>query len=152
MVRLLHRESLSSRSFPPPTAYLLSRNVRIEEDLSWTSSSNSPQREATRPESSCLLRAPFGKEPQTGERDPPKVSQETLAAMVGATRVQGALPSGWGGFWGQPCVCSDLARLAMALRQHLSPLPRRAAGAGVSASVRARSGSSSPAAESCRRS
>jgi CRP-like cAMP-binding protein len=78
MVRLLHREPEFAELF---TAYLLSRNVRIEEDLVDQLFNSSEKRLAR----ILLLLAQFGKE---SRRDTviPKVSQETLAAMVGTTR------------------------------------------------------------------
>jgi len=78
MVRLLHREPEFAELF---IAYLLSRNVRIEEDLVDQLFNSSEKRLAR----ILLLLAHFGKEPRP-ERVIPKVSQETLAAMVGTTR------------------------------------------------------------------
>lgn len=78
MVRLLHREPEFAELF---TAYLLSRNVRIEEDLVDQLFNSSEKRLAR----ILLLLAHFGKEPRP-ESVIPKVSQETLAAMVGTTR------------------------------------------------------------------
>ena len=78
MVRLLHREAEFAEVF---TAYLLSRNVRIEEDLVDQLFNSSEKRLAR----ILLLLAQFGKEPRP-ESVIPKVSQETLAAMVGTTR------------------------------------------------------------------
>jgi CRP/FNR family cyclic AMP-dependent transcriptional regulator len=77
MVRLLHREPEFAELF---TAYLLSRNVRIEEDLVDQLFNSSEKRLAR----VLLLLAHFGKDSRP-ERIP-KVSQETLAAMVGTTR------------------------------------------------------------------
>jgi CRP-like cAMP-binding protein len=78
MVGLLHREPEFAELF---IAYLLSRNVRIEEDLVDQLFNSSEKRLARL----LLLLAHFGKE---SEPEPvvPKVSQETLAAMVGTTR------------------------------------------------------------------
>ena len=78
MVSLLHNEAEFAESF---TAYLLSRNVRIEEDLVDQLFNSSEKRLAR----TLLLLAQFGKESRP-ETVIPKVSQETLAAMVGTTR------------------------------------------------------------------
>ena len=78
MIDLLHREPEFAESF---TAYLLSRNVRIEEDLVDQLFNSSEKRLAR----TLLLLAHFGKESKP-ETVIPKVSQETLAAMVGTTR------------------------------------------------------------------
>jgi CRP/FNR family transcriptional regulator, cyclic AMP receptor protein len=78
MVRLLHREPEFAELF---MTYLLSRNVRIEEDLVDQLFNSSEKRLAR----ILLLLAHFGKEPRP-ETVIPKVSQETLAAMVGTTR------------------------------------------------------------------
>jgi CRP/FNR family transcriptional regulator, cyclic AMP receptor protein len=78
MVNLLHREPEFTELF---AAYLLSRNVRIEEDLVDQLFNSSEKRLAR----ILLLLAHFGKESRP-ESVIPKVSQETLAAMVGTTR------------------------------------------------------------------
>ncbi len=78
MVRVLHQDPEFAELF---TAYLLSRNVRIEEDLVDQLFNSSEKRLAR----ILLLLAHFGKEPRP-EIVIPKVSQETLAAMVGTTR------------------------------------------------------------------
>jgi CRP/FNR family cyclic AMP-dependent transcriptional regulator len=78
MVGLLHREPEFAELF---IAYLLSRNVRIEEDLVDQLFNSSEKRLAR----ILLLLAHFGKESRP-ESVIPKVSQETLAAMVGTTR------------------------------------------------------------------
>jgi CRP/FNR family transcriptional regulator, cyclic AMP receptor protein len=78
MVRVLHQEPEFAELF---TAYLLSRNVRIEEDLVDQLFNSSEKRLAR----ILLLLAHFGKESRP-ESVIPKVSQETLAAMVGTTR------------------------------------------------------------------
>jgi CRP-like cAMP-binding protein len=78
MVGLLHKEPEFAETF---TAYLLSRNVRIEEDLVDQLFNSSEKRLAR----VLLLLAHFGKESRP-ESVIPKVSQETLAAMVGTTR------------------------------------------------------------------
>jgi CRP-like cAMP-binding protein len=61
--------------------YLLSRNIRIEEDLVDLLFNSSEKRLAR----VLLLMANFGKE---GKAEPviPKISQETLAEIVGTTR------------------------------------------------------------------
>jgi CRP/FNR family transcriptional regulator, cyclic AMP receptor protein len=78
MVSLLHTEPRFSEHF---TTYLLSRNIRIEEDLVDQLFNSSEKRLAR----TLLLLANFGKE---GKSEPviPKISQETLAGMVGTTR------------------------------------------------------------------
>jgi len=78
MVRLLHQEPEFAELF---TAHLLSRNVRIEEDLVDQLFNSSEKRLAR----ILLLLAHFGKESRP-ETVIPNVSQETLAAMVGTTR------------------------------------------------------------------
>jgi CRP/FNR family cyclic AMP-dependent transcriptional regulator len=78
MVGLLHREAEFAELF---TAYLLSRNVRIEEDLVDQLFNSSEKRLAR----ILLLLAHFGKDSKP-ESVIPQVSQETLAAMVGTTR------------------------------------------------------------------
>jgi CRP/FNR family transcriptional regulator, cyclic AMP receptor protein len=78
MVRLLHQEAEFAELF---IAYLLARNVRIEEDLVDQLFNSSEKRLAR----ILLLLAHFGKESRP-ESVIPKVSQETLAAMVGTTR------------------------------------------------------------------
>ncbi len=78
MVDLLHHEPEFAELF---TAYLLSRNVRIEEDLVDQLFNSSEKRLAR----VLLLLSHFGKESRP-ESVIPRVSQETLAAMVGTTR------------------------------------------------------------------
>jgi CRP/FNR family transcriptional regulator, cyclic AMP receptor protein len=78
MIALLHREPEFSELF---TAYVLSRNVRIEEDLVDQLFNSSEKRLARL----LLLLAHFGKESKQ-EIVVPKISQETLASMVGTTR------------------------------------------------------------------
>ena len=78
MVRLLHREPQFAELF---ISYLLSRNVRIEEDLVDHLFNSSEKRLARL----LLLLAHFGKEPKP-ETVVPRMSQETLAAMIGTTR------------------------------------------------------------------
>jgi CRP/FNR family cyclic AMP-dependent transcriptional regulator len=78
MMGALHREHAFSDLF---VAYLLARNIRYEEDLV-DQLFNSSERRLARV---LLLLAHFGKEgiPETVV---PKISQETLAEMVGTTR------------------------------------------------------------------
>jgi CRP/FNR family cyclic AMP-dependent transcriptional regulator len=78
MMDALHREHAFSDMF---VAYLLARNIRFEEDLVDQLFNSSEKRLAR----VLLLLARFGKEgiPETVV---PKISQETLAAMVGTTR------------------------------------------------------------------
>ncbi|HSL04684.1 MAG TPA: Crp/Fnr family transcriptional regulator [Nitrospiraceae bacterium] len=78
MIRVLHDESTFSELF---TAYLLSRNVRIQADLV-DHLFNSAEKRLAR---ILLLLARYGKE---GIPEPviPKISQDTLADMVGTTR------------------------------------------------------------------
>ena len=74
----IHREHAFSDLF---MAYLLERNIRYEEDLVDQLFNSSEKRLAR----ILLLLAHFGKE---GVPEPvvPKISQETLAGMVGTTR------------------------------------------------------------------
>jgi len=78
MMDALHREHAFSDMF---VAYLLARNIRYEEDLVDQLFNSSEKRLAR----VLLLLAHFGKEgiPETVV---PKISQETLADMVGTTR------------------------------------------------------------------
>jgi CRP-like cAMP-binding protein len=77
MMEVLHREHLFSDMF---VAYLLTRNIRYEEDLVDQLFNSSEKRLAR----TLLLLAHFGKE---GKHEAvPKMSQETLAEMVGTTR------------------------------------------------------------------
>jgi CRP/FNR family transcriptional regulator, cyclic AMP receptor protein len=78
MVRALHNKPEFSEMF---MAYLLSRNSRVEEDLVDQLFNSSEKRLAR----VLLLMANFGKE---GKPEPvlPRLSQETLAEMVGTTR------------------------------------------------------------------
>jgi CRP-like cAMP-binding protein len=78
MFRALQSNAQFSERF---TTYLLSRNIRIEEDLVDQLFNSSEKRLARL----LLLLANFGKEGRP-ERVVPKVSQETLAEMVGTTR------------------------------------------------------------------
>src|SRR5438128_1446687 len=78
MVRMLHNEPALSELF---MAYLLSRNVRIEEDLVDQLFNSSEKRLAR----ILLLLTRFGRD---GQHEPvvPRISQETLAEMIGTTR------------------------------------------------------------------
>jgi CRP-like cAMP-binding protein len=78
MLRVLHEEPAFAELF---MAYLLSRNRRIEEDLIDQLFNSSEKRLAR----ALLLLAHFGKEGKE-ELVIPKVSQETLAEMIGTTR------------------------------------------------------------------
>jgi CRP-like cAMP-binding protein len=78
VIRVLHDEPAFSERF---VKYLLSRNIRIEEDLVDQLFNSSEKRLAR----VLLLLANFGKEGQP-EKVIPKISQETLAEIVGTTR------------------------------------------------------------------
>ncbi len=78
MIDALHREHAFSDLF---VAYLLARNVRYEEDLVDQLFNSSEKRLAR----VLLLLARFGKE-GAPETVVPKISQESLAEMVGTTR------------------------------------------------------------------
>jgi CRP/FNR family transcriptional regulator, cyclic AMP receptor protein len=78
MIEVLHREHAFSDMF---VAYLLTRNIRHEEDLVDQLFNSSEKRLAR----SLLLLAHFGKGGNP-EVVIPKISQETLAEMVGTTR------------------------------------------------------------------
>ena len=78
MMEVLHREHAFSDMF---VAYLLTRNIRYEEDLVDQLFNSSEKRLAR----ILLLLTRFGKD---GQHEPvvPRISQETLAEMVGTTR------------------------------------------------------------------
>jgi CRP-like cAMP-binding protein len=78
MVRILHEEPAFSELF---VAHLLTRSIRVEEDLIDQLFNSSEKRLAR----VLLLLANFGKE---GQPEPviAKISQETLAEMIGTTR------------------------------------------------------------------
>jgi CRP/FNR family transcriptional regulator, cyclic AMP receptor protein len=78
MMLALHREHTFSDLF---VAYLLARNIRYEEDLVDQLFNSSEKRLARL----LLLLAHFGKE-GAPETIIPKISQETLAEMIGTTR------------------------------------------------------------------
>ena len=78
MVRVLHKQHELSDRF---ISHMLSRNVRIEQDLIDQLFNSSEKRLAR----TLLLLARYGK-PDKPARVVPKVSQETLSEMVGTTR------------------------------------------------------------------
>jgi CRP-like cAMP-binding protein len=78
MMRLLHKEQQFSDRF---ISYMLARNIRVEEDLVDQLFNSSEKRLAR----TLLLLAHYGETGQT-EKMLPKVSQETLAEMIGTTR------------------------------------------------------------------
>src|SRR6202165_2009526 len=78
MIHTLHAEHAFSDRF---VSYMLSRNIRIEEDLIDQLFNSSEKRLAR----TLLLLARYGKEDQP-EGLIPKVSQETLSEMIGTTR------------------------------------------------------------------
>jgi CRP/FNR family transcriptional regulator, cyclic AMP receptor protein len=78
MARLLHKQPAMSDRF---IAHMLARNIRIEEDLIDQLFNSSEKRLAR----ALLLLARYG-QPEKPARVVPKVSQETLAEMVGTTR------------------------------------------------------------------
>ena len=78
MIRMLHDEPAFSEMF---VSYLLSRNMRIEEDLVDQLFNSSEKRLAR----VLLLLSHFGKEGKP-ESVIAKISQETLAEMIGTTR------------------------------------------------------------------
>jgi CRP-like cAMP-binding protein len=78
MIRLLHSQHAMSDRF---IAHMLARNIRIEEDLVDQLFNSSEKRLAR----TLLLLARYGKQDKPA-RAVPKVSQETLASIVGTTR------------------------------------------------------------------
>jgi CRP-like cAMP-binding protein len=78
MVRVLHAERAFADRF---VAYMLARNIRIEQDLIDQLFNSSEKRLAR----TLLLLARYGKEDQP-QKMLPKLSQETLAEMIGTTR------------------------------------------------------------------
>jgi CRP/FNR family cyclic AMP-dependent transcriptional regulator len=78
MTRLLHEQHALSDRF---LAHMLARNIRIEADLV-DQLFNSSERRLAR---TLLLLARYGKR-DTTHRVLPKISQETLAGMIGTTR------------------------------------------------------------------
>ena len=80
MMRVLRSEHALSDRF---MSYILSRNIRIEEDLIDQLFNSSEKRLAR----TLLLLARYGKESQP-QKMVPKVSQEMLAEMIGTTRTR----------------------------------------------------------------
>jgi CRP/FNR family cyclic AMP-dependent transcriptional regulator len=78
MIRVLHAEHAFSDRF---ISYMLSRNIRIEEDLI-DQLFNSTEKRLAR---TLLLLARYGKKDEP-QKILPKISQETLAEMIGTTR------------------------------------------------------------------
>jgi CRP/FNR family transcriptional regulator, cyclic AMP receptor protein len=78
MIRALHSEHAFSDRF---ISYILSRNIRVEEDLVDQLFNSSEKRLAR----TLLLLARYGKEDKP-QKLLPKISQEMLAEMVGTTR------------------------------------------------------------------
>ena len=78
MIRVLHAEHAFSDRF---IAYMLSRNIRVEEDLI-DQLFNSTEKRLAR---ALLLLSRYGKKDEP-QKILPKVSQETLAEMIGTTR------------------------------------------------------------------
>jgi CRP/FNR family cyclic AMP-dependent transcriptional regulator len=78
MIRTLHEQPEFSDRF---IAHMLVRNIRVEEDLVDQLFNSSEKRLAR----TLLLLARYGKE-DTTQRTLPKLSQETLAEMIGTTR------------------------------------------------------------------
>ena len=78
MIRVLHGEHEFSDRF---IAYMLTRNIRVEEDLIDQLFNSSEKRLAR----TLLLLARYGK-PGDPQKVLPKVSQEMLAEMIGTTR------------------------------------------------------------------
>jgi CRP/FNR family transcriptional regulator, cyclic AMP receptor protein len=79
MIRLLHEEPAFSDRF---ISYMLTRNIRIEADLVDQLFNSSEKRLAR----TLLLLARYGQ--VNPQRTLPKISQETLAEMIGATRAR----------------------------------------------------------------
>jgi CRP-like cAMP-binding protein len=80
MIRALHREHEFSDRF---IVYMLARNIRVEEDLI-DQLFNSIEKRLAR---TLLMLARYGKQDQP-EKMLPKISQETLAGMIGTTRAR----------------------------------------------------------------
>jgi CRP-like cAMP-binding protein len=78
MIRVLHREHKFSDRF---IVYMLGRNIRVEEDLI-DQLFNSIEKRLAR---TLLMLARYGKQNQP-QKMLPKISQETLAGMIGTTR------------------------------------------------------------------
>jgi len=80
MVRLLHDQHALSDRF---ITHMLARNIRIEEDLVDQLFNSSEKRLAR----TLLLLAQYGKD-ESPQTDVPRISQETLAGMIGTTRTR----------------------------------------------------------------
>jgi CRP-like cAMP-binding protein len=80
MVRVLHREHEFSDRF---ISYMLARNIRVEEDLT-DQLFNSIEKRLAR---TLLMLARYGRQNQP-QRMLPKISQETLAGMIGTSRAR----------------------------------------------------------------
>ena len=80
MVRLLHKQHALSDRF---ITHMLARNIRIEEDLVDQLFNSSEKRLAR----TLLLLAQYGKEAGP-QKILPRISQETLAEMIGTTRAR----------------------------------------------------------------
>jgi len=78
MIRVLHQEHALTDRF---ISHMLTRNIRIEEDLVDQLFNSSEKRLAR----TLLLLARYGKQDQP-QKKLPRVTQETLAEMVGTTR------------------------------------------------------------------
>lgn len=79
MLAVLHDDTAFAERF---LAHMLARNIRIEEDLVDQLFNSSEKRLAR----TLLLLARYGKEHNNSQRVIPRLSQETLAEMVGTTR------------------------------------------------------------------
>jgi CRP/FNR family transcriptional regulator, cyclic AMP receptor protein len=80
MIRALHSKHVFFDAF---ISYMLSRNIRVEEDLI-DQLFNSTEKRLAR---TLLLLASYGKQGQP-QKTLPKISQEVLAGMVGTTRTR----------------------------------------------------------------
>ena len=78
MAQMLHKQPAMSERF---ITHILTRNIRIEEDLIDQLFNSSEKRLAR----TLLLLARYGKQDKP-IREVPRISQETLAEMVGTTR------------------------------------------------------------------
>lgn len=81
MLRVLHMAPLISDRF---IAYMLARNIRIEEDLVDQLFNSSEKRLAR----TLLLMARYGQSDESQNTTLPPISQETLAEIVGTTRAR----------------------------------------------------------------
>ena len=81
MMKVLHEQHALSDRF---ISHMLSRNVRIEQDLIDQLFNSSEKRLAR----ALLLMARYGTEGDEPQHVVPKISQETLAEMVGTTRTR----------------------------------------------------------------